>query len=104
MAELVAAEAEAYAQAHTSPFGGLLATVADWTANNTPSPGMMAGVAEARLLEALIVVGGARSVLEIGTFTGLGTLTMAGAVGDGGRVTSLEVDPEMAEELFRKRK
>jgi predicted O-methyltransferase YrrM len=57
---------------------------------------MMSGVAEARLLEALIVVGGARSVLEIGTFTGFGTLAMAAALPSGGRVTTLEVDEEMA--------
>ena len=75
MAELVAREAVGYADAHTSPFAGTLASVAAWTKDNTSSPAMMSGLAEARLLEALIVVGGARSVLEIGTFTGLGALT-----------------------------
>ncbi len=39
----------------------------------TSSPQMISGVAEARLLEALIVVGGVRHVLEIGTLTGVGT-------------------------------
>jgi caffeoyl-CoA O-methyltransferase len=96
MAELVAAEAVAYADAHTSPFGGLMATVADWTQHNTPRPGMMSGLAEARLLETLIVVSGASSVLEIGTFTGLGALAMAAALPRGGRVTTLEVDEEIA--------
>jgi caffeoyl-CoA O-methyltransferase len=57
---------------------------------------MMSGLAEARLLEVLIVASGARRVLEIGTFTGFGTLTMAAAVGAEGRVTTLEVDEEMA--------
>jgi predicted O-methyltransferase YrrM len=96
MPELVAGEAVAYADARTSPFGGLLGAVAHWTQGNTPSPGMMSGLAEARLLEALIVVGGARSVLEIGTFTGLGALTMAAALPPGGQVTTLEVDEAMA--------
>jgi hypothetical protein len=31
-----------------------------WTEANTEWPGMMAGLAEARLLEALIAIGGAR--------------------------------------------
>jgi predicted O-methyltransferase YrrM len=97
VAELIAPEAVAYADAHTSPFGGLMATVADWTQNNTPSPGMMSGLAESRLLEALIVVRGASSVLEIGTFTGLGALSMAAALPVGGRVTTLEVDETVAE-------
>jgi len=56
----------------------------------------MSGLAEARLLQALIVVGGARRVLEIGTFTGLGALAMAAVLPSGGRVTTLEVDEEMA--------
>jgi caffeoyl-CoA O-methyltransferase len=96
MTELVSFDAVSYADAHTSPFGGLLATIADWTQNNTPTPQMMSGLAEARLLEALIVVGGARSVLEIGTFTGFGALAMAAALPSGGRVTTLEVDEDMA--------
>jgi caffeoyl-CoA O-methyltransferase len=96
VAELVSAEAVAYAEAHTSPFAGALASVAGWTQENTPSPGMMSGLAEARLLEALIVVGGARSVLEIGTFTGLGALAMAAALPAGGQVITLERDEEMA--------
>jgi caffeoyl-CoA O-methyltransferase len=96
MTGLVSFDAVSYADAHTSPFGGLLATIADWTQNNTPTPQMMSGLAEARLLEALIVVGGARSVLEIGTFTGFGALAMAAALPSGGRVTTLEVDEDMA--------
>jgi caffeoyl-CoA O-methyltransferase len=96
VAELIAPAAVAYAERFTSPFGGLMATIADWTQNNTPSPGMMSGAAESRLLEALIVVGGASSVLEVGTFTGFGTLAMAGALPAGGRVTTLEVDEEIA--------
>jgi caffeoyl-CoA O-methyltransferase len=96
VAELIAPAAVAYAERFTSPFGGLMATIADWTQNNTPSPGMMSGVAESRLLEALIVVGGANSVLEVGTFTGFGALAMAAALPAGGRVTTLEVDEEIA--------
>lgn len=57
---------------------------------------MMSGLVEARLLEALIVVGGARRVLEIGTFTGVGGLAMAAALPPDGRVITLEVDEETA--------
>jgi caffeoyl-CoA O-methyltransferase len=96
MAELISADAVAYADGYTSQFEGAFADVAQWTEANTPSPGMMSGVAEARLLEALIVIGGAQSVLEIGTFTGFGALAMAVALPPGGRVTTLEVDEDMA--------
>jgi caffeoyl-CoA O-methyltransferase len=96
MTKLIATAAERYAAEHTTPLAGAVAQAAQWTEANTGSPGMMAGVAETRLLEALIVVGGAQHVLEIGAFTGVGALAMAAALPDGGRVTTLEVDPDRA--------
>jgi caffeoyl-CoA O-methyltransferase len=96
VSDLVDPAAVAYAEQRTTPFTGALAAAAQWTQRHTPSPGMMSGLVEARLLEALIVVSGARRVLEIGTFTGVGALTMAAAVGPGGTVTTLEVDEQTA--------
>jgi caffeoyl-CoA O-methyltransferase len=96
MSDLVGSAAVRYAEDSTSPFDGPLAAAAAWTQGNTPAPGMMSGLAEARLLEALIVVGGARHVLEIGTFTGVGALTMAAALPADGRVTTLEADESIA--------
>jgi caffeoyl-CoA O-methyltransferase len=96
MNELISAAAEDFAAAHTTPFDGALAAASDWTRSNTPWPEMMAGVPEARLLEALIVVSGAHSVLELGTFTGVGALAMAAALPPGGRVITLERDPDNA--------
>jgi len=93
---LIATAAERYAAEHTTPFAGAVAQAAQWTEANAEWPGMMAGLAEARLLEALIVIGGARRVLEVGAFTGVGALAMAAALPDGGRVTTLEVDPDHA--------
>ncbi len=96
MTEIVASQAVEYAQAYTTPVEGHMGEVAAWTQAHTSSPGMMSGLAEARLLEALIVAGGAERVLEIGTFTGFGALAMAAALGPGGHVTTLEVDEETA--------
>jgi caffeoyl-CoA O-methyltransferase len=96
MKELISAAAEEFAAAHTTQFDGALAKASDWTRANTPWPEMMAGLPEARLLEALIVVSGARSVLELGTFTGVGALAMAAALPVGGRVVTLERDPDNA--------
>jgi caffeoyl-CoA O-methyltransferase len=96
MAPLISAGAEQYAEQHTTPLQGETAGIAAWTLANTPSPGMMSGLAEARLLEMLVVATRARHVLEVGTFTGVGTLTMAAALPAGGRVTTLERDEAMA--------
>ena len=96
MSEPISAAARDFAAANTTPFEGALAAACDWTAANTPWPEMMAGLPEARLLEALIAVSGARSVLEIGTFTGVGALAMAGALPADGRIVTIERDPENA--------
>ncbi|HWE08262.1 MAG TPA: O-methyltransferase [Solirubrobacteraceae bacterium] len=96
MSELIAPAALRYAQEHTSRFGKEVADAVAWTRGNVPGAGMMSGIAEARLLEGLIVVGGARHVLEIGTFTGVGAMTMAAALPADGRVTTLEVDEDTA--------
>jgi predicted O-methyltransferase YrrM len=96
MTELINPAAASYAEQFITPAEGSLAAVAAWTRAETEAPGMMSGLAEARLLEALIVAGGARNVLEIGTFTGFGTLTMAAALAPGGRVTTLERDEDTA--------
>ena len=93
MKELISTAAEEFAAAHTTPFDGALAAASNWTRANTAWPGMMAGLSEARLLEALILVSGARSVLELGTFTGVGALAMAAALPADGRVLTLERDP-----------
>ena len=96
VSDLVRSSAARYAEQHTSPFDGPVAAVAAWTQGNARAPGMMSGLSEARLLEALIVVGGARRVLEIGTFTGVGALAMAAALPADGRVMTLEVDADRA--------
>lgn len=96
MTELISGAAVAYADAHTTPLAGQLSEIAAWTNEHTATPQMMSGTAEARLLQALIVVGGAQRALEVGTFTGLGALAMAAALPLGGRVITLEVDAERA--------
>ncbi len=92
MAEPVDPSAEAYASEHTTAFEGAADAAARWTLSHRPDPGMMAGLVEARLLEALAVTSRAKRVLEVGTFTGVGTLSLAAALPPDGRVTTLEID------------
>ena len=97
MAELISPAAERHALAHTSELPDELEQIAQWTLANMPSPQMMSGLAEVRLLEALIAVGGARTALEIGSFTGAGAVAIARAMGPLGRLVTLERDPERVE-------
>ena len=86
-----------YAAEHTSAPGPHLAGVAAATREQTQSPGMMSGVVVARLLEALVVATRARRVLEIGTFTGYGALSIAARLPAGGTVITLEADAGRAD-------
>ncbi len=85
-----------YAADHTTALDAGLEAVAAATRAGTTRPNMMSGLVEARILEALIAVGGARRVLEVGTFTGFGALVMAAALAHGGTVTTIEADPANA--------
>lgn len=52
---------------------------------------------QGKLLHLLARMGGARRVLEVGTLGGYSTIWLARAVGEGGQVTTLELDPHHAE-------
>merc|ERR1711972_1051569 len=57
---------------------------------------MISGQAEAQLLKVLIQFGGAKDVLDIGTFTGYSALAMAEALPAGGSVTTIEREARVA--------
>ncbi|HVL92195.1 MAG TPA: O-methyltransferase [Acidimicrobiales bacterium] len=52
---------------------------------------------QGRLLEVLVRLQGARTILEVGTLGGYSTIWMARALPPGGRLVSLELDPARAE-------
>jgi predicted O-methyltransferase YrrM len=60
-------------------------------------PPIQVSAAQGRLLELLVRISGARSVLEVGTLGGYSTIWLARGVGPGGRVLTLELDPHHAE-------
>jgi caffeoyl-CoA O-methyltransferase len=93
---LVDPAAERYAVDHTSPPSPLVATLRAETEASMERPQMAGGRVEAKLLEALVVATRARRVLEIGTFTGVSALSMASRLPEGGRVVTLEADPDAA--------
>jgi caffeoyl-CoA O-methyltransferase len=91
---LVDPKADAYAEAHTTPGGELFERLAAETREKTEWPQMMVGEVEGRFLEFLVRLSGARRVLELGTFTGYSSLSMARGLPEGGRVISCDVDAE----------
>jgi caffeoyl-CoA O-methyltransferase len=90
-------DVEEYARRHTSPEPPLLTEVARNTREFSRMHGMLTGQLEGRFLKMLVAISGARHILEIGTFTGYSALSMAEALPDDGRVTTLELDERHAE-------
>ena len=95
--ELVTAAAEAYAAAHTTQQPPELVALEAQTKAELQSPQMLSGSVEGRLLELLVHATQARLVLELGTFSGYGTLAMAAGLAPGGRIVTCESSLEHAE-------
>jgi caffeoyl-CoA O-methyltransferase len=88
---------EEYAEAHTTPPEPLLARLAEETYATMSVPQMLTGTVEGRLLEILIAGTGAKRVLEIGTFTGYASLSMAAALPEGGHIHTCDIEPKHTE-------
>ncbi len=86
----------AYVEDHTTAPEPRMTRLADETRESLPAPGMLTGAVEGRLLEMLVWATGASRVLELGTYSGYSALSMAAALGEGGRIVTCEVSPEHA--------
>lgn len=91
----------AYAEASSTPLSPFLDELRTRFASEVdPARGRrqwISGATEARFLAALVHARQARNVLELGTLVGYGTIAMAAALPQGGRVTTCEIDREYAE-------
>jgi caffeoyl-CoA O-methyltransferase len=101
MLALVPEEIERYAETHTEPVDPLLEELREETYAKTSDPQMQVGRVEGTLLKLLVRLSGARTVLEIGMFTGYSALMMAEGLPEDGRLTTCDVDPE-AEAIARR--
>ncbi len=93
---IVDPDVERYAHDHTTAHPAHLEELERETRAEMASSVMLTGRLEGRLLGTLVFLAGARRILEIGTFTGYSALSMATALGEAGRITTLEIDPERA--------
>jgi caffeoyl-CoA O-methyltransferase len=97
MSFIVESRVEEYAEAHSSPDGELFERLAAETRETSEAPQMMVGLLEGQFLGALVRSTGAKRILELGTFTGYSSISMALALPDGGRLITCDVDPETTE-------
>jgi caffeoyl-CoA O-methyltransferase len=92
--EIADPRVEAYAVAHSTPEPPWFAEIANQTRARTSAPGMMVGTLEGRLLKALVAMLQPTTVLEIGTFTGYSSLSMAEALPPEGRIITCDISEE----------
>jgi predicted O-methyltransferase YrrM len=95
--DLVPEELGRYVEAHTSAASPLLAELERETRETLDAPQMLSGPVEGRFLEFLVSALQARSVLEIGTYSGYSALSMARGLPSDGRIVTLELNPAHAE-------
>jgi caffeoyl-CoA O-methyltransferase len=94
MIPIVTESIDAYAVAHSSAEDALLAELAVETRAAMQMPQMMVGHAEGLFLKLMVRLAHARRVLEIGTFTGYSSLSIAAGLPADGRVVTCDVDPD----------
>lgn len=87
---------EVYAERATTPAPPALATLVERALTELPRPSMVSGSVVGRLLETLVFVTQARTVLEIGTYAGTSALWLAQALPADGRVITCDIDPDSA--------
>ncbi len=85
---------EQYAHDHTEDEGELLNRLKKETHASLDIPQMLTGRIEGRFLNLLVRISNARRVVEVGTFSGYGTLSMAEALPDDGELFTCEIDPD----------
>ena len=94
---IVPDDIDAYAEAHSTPPTELLAELAAETRETMAAAQMLTGTVEGRFLQQLVFALQAKRVLELGTFTGYSSLSMAMGLPEGGHIDTCEVSEEHAE-------
>ena len=84
-----------YINEHTRPEDEFLVELKR-AATEAGIPSIWIAPAQASLMQILLRLAGARAVVEVGTLAGYSAIAMARALPEGGRVRTIEIDPERA--------
>ncbi len=89
-------EMDRYLENHTSGEPEILKRLRKETFQKTTQPHMISGYQQGRLLSILSKMSRPKNILEIGTFTGYATLCLAEGLDREGKITTLDVNEELA--------
>lgn len=91
---------EEYALAHSRAIPDYLQELERETRLKVLMPQMISGPLQGHVLATFVHMHRPQSILEIGTFTGYATLWMAGALAEGGLITTIDINEEL-EDMVR---
>jgi caffeoyl-CoA O-methyltransferase len=86
----------AYCERYSTPPSPVLAALERQTHLRTLAPQMLSGHLQGHFLRLLSRLLRPEVILEIGTFTGYGAICLAEGLAPGGRLHTIEINPEMA--------
>jgi caffeoyl-CoA O-methyltransferase len=93
--ELVDRRIEDYVQKLTPPLDEVMEELERVTLTETAHPNFLTGRVEGAFLRMLVKLLEAKTVVEVGTYTGFSALAMASALPRDGRLYTLDIDPDM---------
>ena len=85
-----------YLERHTSKESDLLIRLREETYKNAPQSHMISGIQQGRFLSVISKILSPDKILELGTFTGYATLCMAEGLAKDGKITTLDVNEDLA--------
>lgn len=85
---------ESYAADRSQVADPLLSELVETTKSSHEMPQMLSGDLAGGVLRMVALLVGAKRILEVGMFTGYGTLSLASALPEDGEIHTLELDPE----------
>src|SRR5881227_2480632 len=101
MERFIDAAVEQFAHDHTEAETDLYVRLREETYRVMQRPQMQIDIIEGRFLQMLVRLSGAKSILELGMFTGYSALMMAEALPDDGHLITCEIDAK-AEAIARR--
>lgn len=85
-----------YLETHASSEPEILKKLRRETYQKTTQPHMISGYQQGRLLTIISQMIQPENILEIGTFTGYATLCLTSGLSENGRITTLDVNEDLA--------
>ncbi|MCB0308763.1 MAG: class I SAM-dependent methyltransferase [Bdellovibrionales bacterium] len=105
MISIVPEAIESYAVEHSSSTDSIFDELEAATREHMSMPQMLTGKLEGRFLKLMVMMSGAKHVLEVGMFSGYSALWMASGLTEKGKLTTCEINEsyiEFAKPYFKK--